>query len=164
MAFDLKVCLVTDGSELVNGEADIYVYHAVTLCAGQVMVMVISTDAVVMRSVGKLDAIQQAHTDKLFHRTENRCPSEARLYLPEFVPEVIGGKVGSSRGQFYQPLGNEPPRARTALAYFVERRSNFICYHLYILFPNTKEDAVPALVPSLPLSAQPDKLSLGRPQ
>jgi len=61
VAFDLKVCLVTDGSELVNGEADIYVYHAVTLCTGQVMVMVISADAIVMRSVGKLDAIQQTH-------------------------------------------------------------------------------------------------------
>ena len=82
MAFDLKVCLVTDGSELVNREADIYVYDTVTLRTGKVMVMVISADAIVMRSVGKLDAIQQAHTDKLFHRTENRCPSEARLYLP----------------------------------------------------------------------------------
>ena len=82
MAFDLEVCLVTDGSELVNGEADIYVYDAVTLCTGQVMVMTIATDAVVMRSVGKLDAIQQAHSDELFYRTENRCPSQARLYLP----------------------------------------------------------------------------------
>ena len=67
MAFDFKVCLVTDGSELVNGEADIYVYDAVTLCAGQVMVMIVATDAVVMRSIGKLDTIQQAHTDELFH-------------------------------------------------------------------------------------------------
>jgi len=82
VAFDLEVCLVTDGSELVNGEADIYVYDAVTLCTGQVMVMTIATDAVVMRSVGKLDAIQQAHTDELFHRTENRSPAQARLYLP----------------------------------------------------------------------------------
>ncbi len=82
MPFDLEVCLVTDGSELVNGEADIYVYDAVTLCAGQVMVMTVATDAVVMRSVGKLDAIQQAHTDELFHRTENRSSAQARLYLP----------------------------------------------------------------------------------
>lgn len=67
MAFDLKVCLIADGSELVKGEADIYVYDTVTLCAGEVMVMTVATDAVVMRSVGKLDAIQQAHTDELFH-------------------------------------------------------------------------------------------------
>jgi len=80
--FDLEVCLVTDGSELVKGEADIYVYDAVTLCAGQVMVMTVTTDAVVMRSVGKLDAIQQAHTGELFHRPENRSPAQARLYLP----------------------------------------------------------------------------------
>jgi hypothetical protein len=57
VAFDLKVCLIANSSELVNGEADIYVYNAVTLCAGQVMVMIIATDTVVMRSVGKLDAI-----------------------------------------------------------------------------------------------------------
>jgi len=44
--------------------------------------MTIATDAVVMRSVGKLDAIQQAHTDELFHRPENRSPAQARLYLP----------------------------------------------------------------------------------
>jgi len=81
VAFDLKVCLVTDGSELVNGEADIYVYDPVTLCAGQVMVMIISADAIVMRSVGKLDAIQQTHSDELFYRTKNRCSSQARLYL-----------------------------------------------------------------------------------
>ena len=81
MAFDLKVCLIANSSELVNGEADIYVYYAVTLCAGQVMVVTIATDTVVMRSVGKLDAIQYTHTDEFFHRTENRCPSQARLYL-----------------------------------------------------------------------------------
>jgi len=82
VAFDFKVCLVTDGSELIDGKADIHVYDAVTLCAGQVMVMIVATDAVVMGSVGKLDAIQQAHTDELFHRTENRCPPQARIYLP----------------------------------------------------------------------------------
>ena len=81
MAFDLKVCLVTDGSELVNREADIYVYDTVTLRTGKVMVMVISADAIVMRSVGKLDAIEQAHSDELFYRTKNRCSSQARLYL-----------------------------------------------------------------------------------
>jgi hypothetical protein len=82
VAFDLKVCLIANSSELVNGEADIYVYDAVTLCAGQVMVMIVATNAIVMGSVGKLDTIQQAHTDELFHRTENRSPAQARLYLP----------------------------------------------------------------------------------
>jgi len=81
VAFDLKVCLVADCSDLINGEADIYFYDPVTLRAGQVMVMVISADAIVMRSVGKLDAIQQTHSDELFHRTKNRCSSQARLYL-----------------------------------------------------------------------------------
>jgi hypothetical protein len=82
VSFDLKVCLITDGSELVNREADIYIYDAVALCAGQMMVMTIATNTVVVRSVGKLDAIQYTHTDELFHRTKNRCPSQARLYLP----------------------------------------------------------------------------------
>ena len=35
------------------------------------MVMIVATDAVVVRPVGKLDAIQQAHTDELFHRPED---------------------------------------------------------------------------------------------
>ena len=130
MAFDLKVCPVTDGGELVNGEADIYVYDAVTLCAGQVMVMIVATDAVVMCAIGKLDAIQQAHTDELFHRTENRCPAQARLYLPELMPEIICGKVGTTGGKLCQSLGNEPARARTALAHLVECCTNSIFYHL----------------------------------
>jgi hypothetical protein len=81
------------------------------------------------------------------------------------VPEIISGKVCSSRGKFYQPLGNEPPRARTALAHLVERRSNLICYHLTCSLsernfaPSAKEEAVPSIVPSLPLSALHDKLS-----
>src|SRR5260370_19225811 len=94
------------------------------------MVMTVATDAVVMRSIGKLDAIQQAHTDELFHRTKNCSPAQARLYLPEFVPEIISGKIGTTAGKLYQSLVDEPPTARTPLAYFVERRSNLIWHQL----------------------------------
>lgn len=165
MAFDLKVCLVTDGGELVNGEADIYVYHAVTLCAGQVMVMVVATDTVVMCTIGKLDAIQQAHADELFHRTENCCPAQARLYLPQFMPEIIGRKIGTTGGKLYQSLGDEPPRARAALAYFVECCTNSIRYHLEYslseryLALSRREEAVPSIILSLPRSVLHDKLS-----
>jgi len=81
------------------------------------------------------------------------------------VPEIIGGKVGAASGEFYQSLGNEPPRARTALAYFVERRSNLICYQLTCSLsernfaPSVKEDAFPSIASSLPLPALHDKLS-----
>ncbi len=68
------------------------------------------------------------------------------------MPEIISGKVGTTGGKLYQSLGDEPPRARTALAYFVERRSNLICYQLTRSLsernfaPSAKEEAVPSIV------------------
>jgi len=69
------------------------------------------------------------------------------------VPEIIGRKVGTTSSELYQSLGNEPPWACTALAYFVECRANFICYHLTCSLsernsaPNAKEGAIPSIVP-----------------
>jgi len=69
------------------------------------------------------------------------------------VPEIIGRKVGTTSSELHQSLGNDPPRARTALAYFVECRANFICYHLTCSLsernsaPNAKEDAIPSIAP-----------------
>ena len=58
VTFDGKVGLVTDGFELIDGKADIHLDDAVALSAGQVMMVIVSTETVVMATIGKLNAIQ----------------------------------------------------------------------------------------------------------
>lgn len=82
MTFNVKVCLVADSLELVDRQADIDLYDAVALCAGEVMVMRATTDAIVMRAVRKLNTIQQSHVHQHLNRTIDSGTSHAWLVLP----------------------------------------------------------------------------------
>jgi len=55
-----EVLLALDRGKLVCGETDIHLDHTVALGTGQVMVVVVATDAVVVGTIRELDAIEQA--------------------------------------------------------------------------------------------------------
>jgi len=57
VTFNSKVSLVANGCELVDGKTDIYLYDAMALCAGKVMMMTIATDTIVVCTISKLDTI-----------------------------------------------------------------------------------------------------------
>jgi len=64
---DIKVCLITDSGERIKRNTDIDLYDTMTLRTGKVVMMTITTDAVVVRAIRELDTIQQAHIDQQLH-------------------------------------------------------------------------------------------------
>jgi len=54
MAFNIKICLVSNGCDLIDGQANIYLHNSVARSAGQMMMMAIAADTVVMGPIGKL--------------------------------------------------------------------------------------------------------------
>ena len=67
MTFNGKVRLVSNCGELIYGETDIYLDNAAALCTGQVMVMVIAANTIVVGSIGKFDAVEQTGIDEHFY-------------------------------------------------------------------------------------------------
>jgi hypothetical protein len=135
VTFDIKIRLVADGTYLVYGQADIDLHDAVALCAGQMVMMArTAADAVVMRAVRELDAVQKLHIRQHLDRAIDRCASQARLGLPQLLPQIINSEISTAGRQLYQPLSNELTRARMALARFVERRPDLIRDHICLSF------------------------------
>ncbi|GAC1696226.1 MAG: hypothetical protein PVS3B1_34730 [Ktedonobacteraceae bacterium] len=64
MTFNCKVRLVSDRGELTYGETYIYLDNAAALSTGQVMVMVITANTIVVGSIGKFDAVEQTCIDQ----------------------------------------------------------------------------------------------------
>ena len=64
VTFNCKVRLVSNSGKLIYGETDIYLDNAAALSTGQVMVMVIAANTIVVGSIGKFDAIEQTGIDQ----------------------------------------------------------------------------------------------------
>ena len=60
MTLDSEVSLISNEVELIKRQADIDFYNAVTMGAGEMMMVFAATYAVVMRAIGKFNAIKQA--------------------------------------------------------------------------------------------------------
>lgn len=130
MPLNREVCLLTERGELLYGDTDIHIDHAVAGSAGQVvMVLVASAYAITMRAIGELDAIKQASIDQHLHRTINGSAPKARLFLTQILPEIIHGKVSAALCQLDQTLSNHASRTRIALALLVEHGINLFCNH-----------------------------------
>src|SRR5690348_15305059 len=94
------------------------------------MVMLIpTTNPVVMCSIRELNASQQIHVHQLFNRAVDCCPAYTRLGLPQLLPEILNSEIRATAGEFDQPLRNELARTSVTLAHLVESRVNFISYH-----------------------------------
>jgi len=129
VSLDSKIGLHSNRGELIFRQAHLDLDDAVTARAGQMMVMASSAYAVVMRAIGKFNAVQQPHRDKHFYRSVDRSPSHAGFILSQRLPEIIDGKISSTFGQRDQPFRDNAPRARIALAGFLERRADLLCNH-----------------------------------
>src|SRR5450755_185587 len=131
----MKIRLIADGAYLIYGQADIDLHDAVALCAGQVVMMArTAADAVVVRTVRELDAVQEFHICQHLDRAIDRRASQAWLGLPQLLPQVINSEISTAGRQLYQPLGNELARARMTLARLVERRPDLIRDHVCLSF------------------------------
>ena len=64
MTFNIEVRAVSNSRKLIYGETDIYFNDTMTVSTGQVIVMVIAANTIVMRSIGKFDAIKQTCIDQ----------------------------------------------------------------------------------------------------
>lgn len=126
MALDSEICLLANSCKLIDGEADADFYDAMALCAGEMMMMAASADAVVVRPIGKFDAVQQTQSDQFLHSTVDRCSSQTRLVLSHCLPEIINREIDSAVSKFHQLLCDEPPWACIALTDLVERGIDFI--------------------------------------
>jgi hypothetical protein len=73
MPFNDKIRLISNACELISRETDIDVDDAMTLRAGEVVVVLASTtDTVVMCPICKLNPGEQSHIYQLFDRTVDR--------------------------------------------------------------------------------------------
>lgn len=130
MALDGEVRLLGERGELFGGNADIDIDDAMAGGAGQVVVVLVAAaHAIAMRSIGELDAVQQAGVDQHFYGAVDRRTSQARLAVAEILPEIIHRKVPPAMRQFDQTLGNHPARARIALTLLVKHGVNLVCNH-----------------------------------
>jgi hypothetical protein len=129
MALDGEVGLLGERGELFGGNADIDIDDAMAGGAGQVVVMFVAAHAIAMRSIGKLDAVQQSGVDQHFYGAVDRRAPQARLAMTEVLPEIIHRKVSPAMRQFDQALGNHPARARITLALLVKHGVNLVCNH-----------------------------------
>ena len=134
MAFDGEIGLVADRFNLLNWEANVNFDDTVAICAGQVMMVAATADAVMVRAVGELDAVQQADSDQHLNGAVDGGTSQARLALPQLLPQVIDGEVVATTCKLYQPIRDKLTRARLALARFGEGGANFFCNGMGTVF------------------------------
>jgi len=57
MTFNCEIGLLSDCCKLIFGQANLDLDDAVTMSAGQVVVMAASTNAVVVRTIGKFNTV-----------------------------------------------------------------------------------------------------------
>ena len=101
MALDDEVRLILYRRELIGGKTDIDIDNAMTLRAGEmVMVLVSPTNAVMMGPVRKLDAGQQSHIHQLLDRTVDRGSPNAWLSLSKLLPEALNCEIRATAGEF----------------------------------------------------------------
>src|SRR5436309_8219446 len=138
MPLNHKVRLVPNGRELSCGKTNIDIDDAVALCAGEMVVVLVSTThAIVMGPISELDAGQQSHVHQFFDRTIHRRPAQAWLDLAELLPEIFHREICAQVGEFDQAIRNEFAWARVALTHLVESRVNLLRYHSVFLSSST---------------------------
>jgi len=130
MSFDGEVGLIPDGSYLFDRQADLHLDHAMTACAGEVMmVTVASAHTIVVGAIGKLDAVEQTQQDQLLDPAIDGGASQARRVLAQALPQIVHRKIRAALGKLDEALRNQAARAGIALACFLEGGANGVCFH-----------------------------------
>ena len=81
VSLNIKICLVTNSGERIDRNTDINLYDTMASRAGQVVVMTVTADAVMVRAIRELDTIQQADINQQLYRAIDGCPAQTWLYL-----------------------------------------------------------------------------------
>jgi hypothetical protein len=131
MSLNGKVGLSPDSHKLVGGQAHIDLNDAMAVRAGQVMMVMVWTDAVMMRTVGELNTIQQAGIDQHLHRTIDGGAAQARLLLTQCLPEIVNREIGSLCCKGDELLLDELTWASPTLARLVKCGTNLVRYHAF---------------------------------
>jgi hypothetical protein len=134
VTLDCEIGLFANSDELIDGQANIYFDHTVTLRAGQVVVMGSPTNTVMMCAIGELNTIQQTHAKKHLNCPVDSCASQARLSLPQILPQIINGEICPTAREFNQTFLDQAARARNALARFLKGGAYLICDHEFDSF------------------------------
>jgi hypothetical protein len=118
MAFDHKVLLLPNRRELGGRKAEIDIDHAMALCAGKVMVVVLApaTHSIVMGPIRKFNAVKQSLAHQFFDRTIDGCAADAWLDLAQLLPQFFHSESGAMTFKLDQAIRNELARARISLA------------------------------------------------
>ena len=128
MSFNHKVLLLPNTRKLSSRQAEIDIDNPMALRACEmVMVFAPTAHTIVMGTIRKLDAGEQSHSHQFFDRAVDRRAANTRLILAKFLPEVLNGEICAAAFQFNQAFRDDFARACIALAYFIERRINFLC-------------------------------------
>lgn len=128
MSFNYKVLLLPNARKLSSRQAEIDIDNPMALRAGKVVVVFVPTaHTIVMGTIRKLDAGEQAHSHQFFDRPVDRRAAYTRLILAKFLPEVLNGEICAAAFQFDQAFRDDFARACIALTHFVEGRINFLC-------------------------------------
>lgn len=128
MAFDHKISLVADGTELFDRQADIDLNDAVAACTGEVMVVSIAADAIVMATISEFHPIEQSCIHQLFNRAVDGSPAQRWFALANLLPQIINRKICPTACQFHEPLFNQSAWTGTTLAHLVKGGTNLFGY------------------------------------
>ena len=134
MTFNIKVSLGADGPDLLNWQADINFYDAMTLRTGQVMMVRPTADPIVVGPISELNTIQETHIHQHLDRTIDRCTTQAWLTIAQLLPEIINREIRPARRMFYQPLSNELTWTRMTLTGLIKCGTDFIRNHVCLAF------------------------------
>src|SRR6516164_8637888 len=96
MALNIEFSFFTYVFELIHRKTNIHLYNAVALSTGQMMMMIITADTIMMRSIGKLNTVQQTHTNELLYGTIHSSSTKTRFGLPHLLPDIINREIGST--------------------------------------------------------------------
>ncbi len=122
MSCDHEVRLAADRGKLPQRRADVNIHYAMAFHASNVMMMLVSANAVVMAAIWKFNAVQQSQVNQLLDRSKYCGSSEARVGATEFMPEILHRKIGFPGSHFRQTVGNLTFRDCLPLPRRLERR------------------------------------------
>lgn len=103
MAFNGKICAISNLSQLFCWQTEIYLYNSVALGTRQVVMMMVGiTDAVMMGTIGELNAVQESDINKFLNRPEDGGASDVAIQLTQILPEIVRSKIPTILSECYQ--------------------------------------------------------------
>jgi len=120
MAFNGKIVLISDGSQLFHRQTQVDINDFMTLRTGQMMMVSPITDAVMMRAIRELNALQQPYLRQFLHRAKHCRATNVCVVLAQRLPQIIRREINATSSELNEVLSDEATLAGVALAQFVK--------------------------------------------